>query len=139
MRGPPRLGGHFTFRGLLDANYRRVPGRDQLGCSQAMSMVVHASGCAPTLLYVLLYGLDTCASRQLGELGETAASQAPLHWRWPLRPEANACDVVYHRSYSADLPRIVRGHLLASAGVGGGWLTWLLTRQRERSTRAGLR
>jgi hypothetical protein len=30
-----------------------------------MSMVVHASGCAPTLLYVLLYGLDTYASRQL--------------------------------------------------------------------------
>ena len=42
--------------GLLDANYRRVPGRDQLGSSQAVSMVVHASGCALTLLYVLLYG-----------------------------------------------------------------------------------
>jgi len=46
--------------------------------------------------------------------------------------------VAYHRSYSADLPRIVRGHPLASAGVGGG-LTWLLARQRERSTRAGQR
>jgi hypothetical protein len=34
---------------------------------------VHASGCAPLLLYVLLYGLDTYASRQLGQ---TPASHA---------------------------------------------------------------
>ena len=32
-----------------------------------MSAVVHASGCAPPLLYVLLYGLDTYTSRQLGQ------------------------------------------------------------------------
>ena len=32
--------------------------------SGALSQVVHASGYAPLLLYVLLYGLDTYASRQ---------------------------------------------------------------------------
>jgi hypothetical protein len=32
-----------------------------------VSTVVHASGCAPLLLYVLLYGLDTYMSRQLGQ------------------------------------------------------------------------
>ena len=47
----------------LDANYMRVPGRDELGRQPAVSAVVHASGCAPVLLYVLLYGLDTYASR----------------------------------------------------------------------------
>ena len=43
-----------------------------------MSTVVHASGCAPLLLYVLLYGFDTCASRQLGQ---TPQLRSPYrHW-----------------------------------------------------------
>jgi hypothetical protein len=41
-------------------------GRDELGRSPALSTVVHASGCASLLLYVLLYGLDTYTSRQSG-------------------------------------------------------------------------
>lgn len=35
--------------------------------------VVHASGCAPLLLYVLLYGLDTYASRQLRQTPASGA------------------------------------------------------------------
>lgn len=41
----------------LDANYRRAREPDDLGSSQALSSVVHASRCASLLLYVLLYVL----------------------------------------------------------------------------------
>jgi hypothetical protein len=57
--GPQRIS-------LLDANYRRVPGQDEFGRYSALSTAVHASGCAPVLLYVLLYGPDTYASRNTG-------------------------------------------------------------------------
>ncbi len=42
----------------LDANYWRVRRLDGLGSSLMVSAVVHASGCAPPLLYFLLYRLD---------------------------------------------------------------------------------
>jgi len=51
----------------LDANYRRVPGPDEFGSQRVLSTIVHAGGCTPLLLYVLPYGLDTHASRQLGQ------------------------------------------------------------------------
>jgi hypothetical protein len=46
-------------RASSSPNYRRVPGRDELGSSPAVYAVVHASGCAAALLYFLLYGVDT--------------------------------------------------------------------------------
>jgi hypothetical protein len=78
--------GRRSSPGLLDANYRRVPGRDELGRQPALSTVVHASGCAPLLLYVLLYGLDTYPSRQLGESLVSRASSTGVG----PRAEANA-------------------------------------------------
>ena len=52
-----------TLLDHLDANYRRVRRPDNLSSQQALSTVVHASGCAcqrlcVLLLYVLLYGDD---------------------------------------------------------------------------------
>jgi hypothetical protein len=42
--------------------------------------IVHASGCASLLLYVLLYGLDTYASRRRAQ----TPPATPLCWRWTL-------------------------------------------------------
>jgi hypothetical protein len=60
----------------LDANYRRVPGPDELGSWRALSTVVHASGCAPLSRYVLLDGFDTYASRQPGQSPASHARSA---------------------------------------------------------------
>lgn len=57
-----------------------------------MSVVVHASGCTPLLLYVLLYGLDTYASRQLGQTPPATAALQALA-RSPPDVERVACIV----------------------------------------------
>jgi hypothetical protein len=52
-----------------------------------VSTVVHASGCVSLLLYVLLYGLDTYASRRLGQTPTSptrSAGTLGVRWRPPL-------------------------------------------------------
>ncbi len=81
-----------------------------------MSTVVHASGCAPLLLYVLLYRTDAYSPGQLGRsLTDFARSTSVgLFVPKPTR------EVAYHHSSLSDLPRTVRGRPLASAGICGG-------------------
>lgn len=64
----------------LDANYRRALRQDNPGSCQALSTVVHASGCASLLLYVLLYGVGTQVS---GQIGQAPVARA---WRLPALP-----------------------------------------------------
>jgi len=82
--------------GLLDANYRRVPGRDRLGRQPSLYAVVQASRCSSLLLYILLYGLDTYASRQLGQTPASHARSADVGLFVP-KPTR---DPAYHHSYS---------------------------------------
>ena len=63
-----------------EALWMQTIGACQVGTSSAasgLSTVVHVSGCAPLLLYVLLYGLDTYASRQLGQTPVSRAVRPP--------------------------------------------------------------
>lgn len=55
-------------RDHLDANYRRARRTGDLGSSRALSTIVHASGCAPLLLYVLLYRTDVYLPGQLDRI-----------------------------------------------------------------------
>jgi hypothetical protein len=99
----------------LDANYQRAPGQADLGSSQALSTVVRASGCTSLLLYILLYGLRTYASRQLGQ---TPASHARSTGVGLFVPKPSTGAVCQRRS-GADLEPNVRECPLASAAVGG--------------------
>ena len=49
----------------LDANYRRARRPDDLDSSRALCTIVHASGCASPLLYVLLYRPDASLPGQI--------------------------------------------------------------------------
>ena len=99
----------------LDANYRRARQPDGLGSSQALSTVVHASGCASLLLYVLLYGVDVQVSGQLGQILARSVLSAGVGLFLP-KPSRDA--VCQGRDVS-DLERTVRRRPLASAAVGG--------------------
>jgi hypothetical protein len=61
-----------TF-GPLDANYRRARRTGDLGSSRALSTIVHACGCAPLLLYVLMYRTDAYS---LGQFDRTLTESA---------------------------------------------------------------
>jgi hypothetical protein len=52
------FGTHRLRLDHLDASYRRVRGRDELGSRHTSSTVVDASRCAHTLPYFLLHEVD---------------------------------------------------------------------------------
>ena len=89
----------------LDANYRRARGPRDFGSSQALSTVVHASGCAPPLLQ--------CCT-------ELPCGLRAARCRWPLRPEANARCRLPPLLLSLTCPALsadVRWHPLVSVAV----------------------
>ena len=64
----------------------RTTGACQVGTSSAGSQrclrsCMHASGCAPLLLYVLLYGLDTYTSRRSGNRLPVVVRAVAVPWR----------------------------------------------------------
>jgi hypothetical protein len=88
-----------TLAGLLDhldANCRRVRRPDVLGSLRVLFTVVHASGYAPLLLYILLYGIDAYL---LGQLGRTPADFAISTGVGLFVPKPTR-DALHHHSYS---------------------------------------
>jgi hypothetical protein len=80
-----------------------------------VSTVVHASGCAPLLLYILLYGLDTYASRQLGQTPGIHVRSAGVGLFVP----KSSTDANCQRRSIPGLGQTVRGCPLASTAVRG--------------------
>ena len=80
-----------------------------------MSAVVHASGCAPPLLYILLYGVDVQVSVQFGQ----APARSVLSTGVGLFVPKPTRDVDCQGGALPDLGSIVRRCPLPSAAVGG--------------------
>jgi hypothetical protein len=113
--GVPGAGRSLTDRSVVDQAPMQTTGESQVGCfRQVVPAVVHASGCAPMFLYVLLYGLG-----HLRVKATRSDSRQPrrLYWRLPFRPEG--AGLVAARATSA-VARVACGRptwMWMSAGV----------------------